>query len=246
MHYHTSEPKKTSIAAVLAASPYKESVTNARLPFPFSLDCFVLTQRRLQLHCIFFPWRSASNHVDLTQWATTEETHTGNNQELWLLEQMEFTSTLPMTLRVSNFCCRTSAAMQLWIGPWKGIQNEWNSSECDFWQREQYLCVRVRASFPQGTHTAVRSLFKLAGQHHHTFSPPHKHIAWISLQGLTEGQRSQLHQIATQTGLMQFGESRQSFIRFNTDGISAFCVAAGLWCLSLVACKGKAVLLSLH
>lgn len=63
---------------------------------------------------------------------------------------------------------------------------------------------------------------------------------------LTEGQRSQLHQIATQTGLMQFGESRQSFIRFNTDGISAFCVAAALWCLSLAACKGIAVLLSLH
>lgn len=102
MHNHTLESKKTCIPGVHATSPYKESVTNAPLPFPFSPDCFVLTQRRVQLHCIFiFSWRFASNNVDLTQLATTEKTHTANNQKLWLLEQVEFTSTWHLDFQIS-------------------------------------------------------------------------------------------------------------------------------------------------
>lgn len=148
MHYHTSEPKKTSMTAVHAALPYKESVTNARLPFPFSLDCFVLTQRRLQLQCIFFFLDALlaillTSHNELQLKKRTQATTKSYDS----LSRWNSPLLYPWHLRVSNFCCRTSVVMQLWIRLWKMIRNEWNSSECDFWPREQHLCVRVRASF---------------------------------------------------------------------------------------------------
>lgn len=100
-------------------------------------------QRRVQLHCIFFSF-DASNHVDLTQWATTEKNAHRQPKDM-NLEKMQITSTLPIALTVSNFCCRSSAVMQLWIRVWKSeFLRVWVQPE-----RAIFLCA-CTCKFPWG------------------------------------------------------------------------------------------------